>query len=165
MHVYLVHHGVALPAQVDPQRPLSDDGRTRVEHLAQAAARRDVKPAVIWHSGKFRARQTADVYWRTCNPLAAVSAARGLQPSYPPERLADALIGESRDVMLVGHMPHIEKLLRLLVDGSSDGATVFPMHGIVALTPQTQKWVESWRLEDGATPVSSTSNETTEPTS
>ena len=63
--------------------------------------------------------------------------------------------------MLVGHMPHIEKLLRLLVEESSDGATVFPVHGIVALTPQTQKWVESWRLDDGATPVSSTSNETT----
>ena len=148
MYVYLVHHGVAVPPQVDPQRPLSDDGRTRVEHLAQVAARRQVKPAVIWHSGKLRARQTVDAYWRGCNPLAAVSAARGLQPSDPPERMADTLIGETRDVMLVGHMPHIERLLRLLVDGSTDGTTVFPVHGIVALTPQNHRWVESWRLED-----------------
>ena len=159
MHLYLVHHGVAVPPHVDPQRPLSDDGRTRVEHLAHVAARRDVKPAVVWHSGKFRARQTADVYWRTCNPLAAVSAARGLQPSDPPERLADALVGETRDVMLVGHMPHIERLLRLLVEGSSDGTTVFPVHGIVALTPQNHRWVESWRLEDGDPAISSASIE------
>ena len=65
--------------------------------------------------------------------------------------MADALMGETRDVMLVGHMPHIERLLRLLVDGSIDGATVFPVHGIVALTPQNHRWVESWRLDDDPT--------------
>ena len=149
MYVYLVHHGAAVPSHVDPQRPLSVEGRTRVEHLAQVAAGRDVKPAVIWHSGKLRARQTAHPYWRACNPLAAVSAAKGLQPSDPPERVADALVGETRDVMLVGHMPHIQSLLALLVGGRSNGAAVFPQHGIVALTPQNHLWVERWRLEDG----------------
>ena len=62
--------------------------------------------------------------------------------------MADALTGETRDVMLVGHMPHIERLLRLLIDRSTDGATVFPVHGIVAPTPQNDRWVESWRLDD-----------------
>jgi phosphohistidine phosphatase SixA len=62
--------------------------------------------------------------------------------------MVDALIGETRDVMLVGHMPHIERLLKLLVEGSTNGSTVFPVHGIVALTLQNNQWVESWRLED-----------------
>ncbi len=159
MYLYLVHHGVAVPPQVDPQRPLSDDGLNRVEELAQVVARRRVKPAVVWHSGKLRARQTADAYKRACNPLAAVSAARGLQPSDAPERLADALIGETRDVMLVGHLPHVERLLRLLVEGNREGATVFPAHGIVALTPQNHRWVESWRLADDDPAIPPASNE------
>lgn len=148
MQLYLVHHGVAVSPSVDLQRPLSDDGRTRVEHLAERAAQRGVKPAVVWHSGKLRARQTADAYWRACNPLATLSAARGLQPADLPERMADTLVGETRELMLVGHMPHIERLLWLLVEGNSEGGVVFPPHGIVALEPRGDRWTESWRLEN-----------------
>lgn len=148
MQLYLVHHGVAVSPSIDPQRPLSDDGRTRVEHLAERAAQRGVKPAVVWHSGKLRARQTADAYWRSCNPLATVSAARGLQPADLPERMADTLVDETRALMLVGHMPHIERLFRLLVEGNSEVSVVFPPHGIVALEPDSDRWSESWRLEN-----------------
>ena len=147
MAVYLVHHGAAVAPHIDLQRPLSDDGRTRVAHLAKLAASRGVKPAVIWHSGKLRARQTADTYWRACSPLAPVSAARGLQPADLPERMADTLAGETRELMLVGHMPHIEGLLRLLVEGHSEGSIVFPLNGLVALEPSGDRWSESWRLE------------------
>jgi len=63
--------------------------------------------------------------------------------------MADALAGETHDIMLVGHMPNIERLLALLLGRSSNDAAVFPQHGIVALTPQNYRWVERWRLEDG----------------
>ena len=56
MKLYLVHHGDAVPADVDPQRPLSAEGRVGVEQVAGAAAQRAVKPAVVWHSGKLRTR-------------------------------------------------------------------------------------------------------------
>ena len=47
--------------------------------------------------------------------------------------MADELVGETRDIMLVGHMPNIERLLRLLIEGSAEGIASFPAHGIVAL--------------------------------
>ena len=148
MQIYLVHHGAAVQAIADPQRPLSADGRRNVEHLAGQAAQRGARPVVVWHSGKLRARQTAEAFWRACNPLAEFSAARGLQPTDPSDWMADLLVGETRDIMLVGHMPHIERLLRLLVDGSAEGTTAFPMHGVVALEATDDRWVECWRLED-----------------
>lgn len=152
MKLYLVHHGDAVPADVDPQRPLSAEGRVGVERVAVAAAQRAVKPAVVWHSGKLRARQTAEAFWRACNALADISAARGLQPADPPDWVAVELSSEAsaddpRDIMLVGHMPHIQRLLSLLVEGTSDGTTTFPAHGIVALEPKDREWVECWRLE------------------
>ncbi len=147
MKLYLVHHGDAVPADVDPQRPLSAEGRVGVERVAVAAAQRAVKPAVVWHSGKLRTRQTAEAFWRACNPLAEFSAARGLQPTDPPERMADELMGETRDIMLVGHMPNIERLLRLLIEGSAEGTAAFPAHGIVALEAIETRWVERWRIE------------------
>ena len=64
------------------------------------------------------------------------------------DRLAgDASANDASNIMLVGHMPHIQRLLRLLLEGTSEGITAFPTHGIVALEPKNQNWVECWRLE------------------
>ena len=52
---------------------------------------------------------------------------RGLLPDDPPEWLRDELAAEDRDVLLVGHMPHISRLTALL----SGGAVTMPLHGTV----------------------------------
>ena len=62
MQLYLVHHGDAVPPSVDPQRPLLEGGRVSVERVAQRAATKGVVPVIIWHSGKLRTRQTAEVF-------------------------------------------------------------------------------------------------------
>src|SRR5688572_21374048 len=108
--VFLVHHADAVGPDVDPQRPLSDRGRTSAARLAADASARGVKPTAVWHSGKLRARQTAEAFWRACNPLAEFSATRGLQPDDGPDLMRDRLEGETADVMLVGHMPNIDRL-------------------------------------------------------
>src|ERR671911_2631919 len=105
--LYLVHHADAVGPDVDPQRPLSVSGRAHAERLAAEARARGVKPVAVWHSGKLRARQTAEAMWRACNPLAEFSAIRGLQPTDPPEWIRDRLLEEDRDVMVVGHLPHL----------------------------------------------------------
>jgi phosphohistidine phosphatase len=147
MRLYLVHHGDAVGPDVDPMRPLSTQGRVDVESLAGRAAAHGVKPDVIWHSGKLRARQTAELFRRTCQPLAECAAARGLQPDDPPGWAVDLLIEEPRSIMLVGHMPHLPRLLRLLVAGTpSVEAPDFPPHGIVELVEtEEKKWIEVWR--------------------
>ena len=142
--VYLVHHADAVSPDVDAQRPLSERGRMHAERLAADAARYGVKPEVVWHSGKLRARQTAEAMWRACNPLAEFSAARGLQPNDAPEFVRDQLTGEMRDVMLVGHMPNLERVHGLLL--WRDDRQPFPLHGLVALEFDGRAWEERWRL-------------------
>src|SRR5262245_13735836 len=146
--VLLVHHGDAVSPAVDPARPLSALGLGDVTRLAREAAARGVKPDIIWHSGKLRARQTAEAFWRACNPLASFSAMRGLQPDDPPAWIRDRIAGETRTIVVVGHMPHMPRLLRLLVRGDADVADVeFPQHGCVALEADGDRWKEIWRIE------------------
>jgi hypothetical protein len=76
--LFLVHHGDAVGPGIEPSRPLSPEGREAVKRLAEGAAARGTKPAVIWHSGKLRAKQTAEAFWRTCNPFAEFSATKDL---------------------------------------------------------------------------------------
>lgn len=144
MTLYLVHHGDAVGPDVDPQRPLSEAGVASTTALAAEAAARGARPDLVWHSGKLRAKQTAQIFWRACNPLADGSATRDLQPGDPPTIMRDRLRGEPRDVMLVGHFPHLPRLLALLLP--QDDAT-FPAHGIVALESRDdgETWTELWR--------------------
>ena len=144
MFVYLAHHAQAVGPEVDTQRPLSFPGRAQVDALAALAAGRAVRPDVIWHSGKLRARQTAEAYWSACHPLAEFSASRWMQPDDPP-RLADLLAHEDRDVLLAGHMPNLDRLRRALLGPSGDTAP-FPPHGLVAIERGEEGWAERWRL-------------------
>ena len=143
MRVVLVHHGEAVGPDVDPRRPLSPAGREAVERLAQFAATRGVKPSVVWHSGKLRAKETAEAFWRACNPFAEFSATRDLQPDDPPEWIRDRLRGESRDILLAGHYPHLPRLLTLLVEAGPS----FPQHGVVVLRSddEGETFSEEWR--------------------
>ena len=147
MHVFLVHHGDAVGPDVDPRRPLSSAGRASVERLAAQAAARGARPDVVWHSGKLRARQTADAYRRACNPLSEFSATKDLQPDDRPQWMRDRLRGEPRDVLLAGHFPYLPRLLSLLVSGGEAGAD-FPLHGVVALVTddEGETWREVWRI-------------------
>ncbi len=147
MRLFLVHHADAVGPDVDVRRPLSDRGRDEAARAAADAATRGAKPAVIWHSGKLRARQTAEAFWKACNPFAELSATRDIQPADPPLWMSDRLRAEDRDVMIVGHFPYLAKLLSLLLTGAEDGALDFPPHGVVALETDAggERWTERWR--------------------
>lgn len=153
--LFLVHHGAAMDPQVEAQRPLSAEGHRTSELLARLAASRGVKPAHVWHSGKLRAKQTAEYYWRHCNALASFKVARGLQPTDDPAYVR-AILVEAGDVplMVVGHYPNLPAVYHLLTTGSADvtGGTIdvlpFPQHGLVALESieAHRLWRESFRL-------------------
>jgi phosphohistidine phosphatase len=143
--IVLIHHGDAVPAEIDTQRPLSAHGRQTIERLAEVARDRGVRPDVVWHSGKLRAKQTAEILWLACNPLAEFAAIRGLRPDDPPGIVRDRLLGETRTVMLAGHLPQLARLLELL----EPAAPPFPPHGMVALgAAGASEWRESWRAGD-----------------
>ena len=101
MQVVLVHHADAVGPDVDPQRPLSPRGLAQAGALADAARAFGVRPDAIWHSGKLRARQTAEFFLRACNPMAEFRMVRGLLPDDPPEWMRDELADSGRTAVLV----------------------------------------------------------------
>lgn len=127
MRVCLVHHAEAVGPHVNTQRPLSGLGHRQAEWLAAHVQEIGFMPAAIWHSGKLRSRQTAEAFLRLCSPFAEFKMIRGLHSEDPPEWLRHELAAEARDVLLVGHMPHIADLARELAPESP----AFPLHSLI----------------------------------
>ena len=148
MRLYLVQHGEALSEELDPARPLSAAGEKDVRDMAAFLAGRAVAVAQIAHSGKLRARQTAELLAGAFAPPPAVAERSDLNPNDPPEDLARGLAKWRDDAMLVGHLPFMGRLVALLVSGRPHEDTVaFSPGSVVCLEPAgAGRWSVAWML-------------------
>ncbi len=80
MHLYLVQHAEAKPREDDHQRPLSDQGRADIQKVAAFLGDRGIPVSRIIHSGKLRARQTAEALAERMIATGGVSETDGLAP-------------------------------------------------------------------------------------
>ena len=127
MRLYLVQHGEATSEEEDPERPLTDRGVGDVRRVARLAADAGgVTGARIVHSGKTRARQTAEIWAEALG--APVEQEEGLAPQDDPAAWASRVAAEERDLMLVGHLPHLARVAGLLLAGD-------PERPVVSFTP------------------------------
>ena len=151
MRVYLVQHGAALPEAENPERPLSDKGRRDVQRLASLVARAGVRVARVLHSPKARARDTAVLFSQVLGPNGVVEEAdRGLAPNDATDALAGAIAGWEDDVMVVGHLPHMGRLVSRLVTGSDDaGVVAFEPGAVVCLEAGEASWSVVWMASPG----------------
>jgi phosphohistidine phosphatase len=147
MNFFLVRHGEAKPDRDDSRRPLSDRGRTDVEKIARAAAAKKIKVAEILHSGKLRARETAEILARFLSPAGGVREASGLAPEDDPLPAAAELEAAAASLMLVGHLPHLGRLASLLVTGDSEKKIVdFAPATMACVSRSMGKWTLTWAI-------------------
>lgn len=147
MRCYLVQHGDALPTDVDSDRALSAAGRADVARSAAFVKNPDRAVTRILHSGKTRARQSAEILAATLAPGVAVEAISGIDPLDDPEPLAQQLMTWSDDVIIVGHLPFLGKLVSSLVAGTSRTDLVSFLPGsVVCLERSDGSWTISWMV-------------------
>ena len=120
LRCYLVRHGEAVSAAVDPHRPLSARGRAEVAEVGRLAVSRNVKVAEIRHSGILRAQQTAAMLAGYLQPTGGVRPSDGLLPEDDPEFVRMELEAALQPILLVGHMPFLGRLTSLLMSGDAE---------------------------------------------
>jgi phosphohistidine phosphatase len=148
MTLFLVQHGEAKPESEDPNRPLTERGAEIVERMAAWAARSGITVDQIRHSGKRRAEQTAAILAKHLNPSRGAIEMKGLGPNDDVTQVAGSLQGDQESVMLVGHLPHLSRLVSLLLISNSDTEVVkFRNAGIVCLTQKEAKWAIDWVMQ------------------
>lgn len=149
MRLYLVQHGESKSKEEDPDRPLTDAGRADVAAVAAfLAAQPEIRLGRILHSGKTRARQTAEILGERLSVREGVEAADGLDPLADAGVWAARLGGLEEDLMLVGHLPHLSRLASLLLCGDADRELVrFRQGGVVSLgRDEALAWSVRWMV-------------------
>lgn len=148
MALFLVQHGRSLPKDKDPQQGLSEEGVAETERIAEVAKGYKVKVARIVHSGKTRARQSAEIYAKALEPGGGVTERSGLNPLDDVSVFAGT-IDSTADCMFVGHLPFMERLTAYLLTGSTARVVFkFQNSGIVCLDkdPDSGFWAIIWTL-------------------
>lgn len=141
MALYLVQHGRSLLKEQDPEQGLSEQGGSEVERIARIAGEYGVKVSLVLHSGKKRALQTAEIFARALNPESGIRQVSGLNPLDDVTRFAGELWNH-QNVMIVGHLPFMERLAAYLVMGSTETSVVkFQNGGVVCFDQEPGEWL------------------------
>jgi len=142
--LFLMQHGDALAKDVDPERRLSQAGRSDVERVAAFLATR-INVAHIMHSGKSRALETAEIVAELLERQTSIKVFSGINPSDPVEAFAQQVDDWNENLLVVGHLPFLAKLVAYLLTGSAH-------ESIVSYTPGSIVCLESagdegWQLQ------------------
>jgi phosphohistidine phosphatase len=147
MRIYLAQHGLAKERSEDAERPLSDQGREDVARVAGFLSLFEKpRPERVLHSGKLRAEQTAEMFAEGWG-RPPVEQGPDLNPNADPSAWSARLASMNSDLMLVGHLPHIQRLAGLLLSGDCEREVVrFSNGGVACLERGERGWSVCWQV-------------------
>ncbi len=124
MEIWILRHAKAEeggPDTPDEERALTPGARKRMRAAARTIARLEPKFDAILTSPLRRARQTAEPVARALDQREDLIETDALSPGADPQEiLREIEKRRMKRVLLVGHMPHLGRLLGYLLTGRSN---------------------------------------------
>jgi len=145
MELYLIHHGISLPEEKDPEKSLSPEGKEETQRTAEFLKTKSIKIDAIWHSPKLRAIQTAQIVANSVF-CSEIQERDDLNPLDSVENFPEEIKSSNKNLMIIGHLPFLQKLASLLLSGSETNQFIsFKNSGIVCLE-YTDTWKIAWMV-------------------
>jgi phosphohistidine phosphatase len=155
MNLYLLRHGIAaepgsLEYRHDSERPLTDEGERKLQHVAQALEKLEITFDVILSSPFVRAWQTASI---VAESLEISKKLRRCEPLIPGGSLKqliqelNALKPAPKDVLLVGHEPSLSHHISFLISGHADAAVTMKKGALCKLSADSLRYGRCATLE------------------
>ena len=148
MRVYLVQHGESRGEEEDPRRRLTEEGVRNVQKTAQFLRTLGLKLETIWHSGKDRAQQTAEILAGAVSARQGMLQRNGLAPKDPVAPVKQAIEQSAGDLMIIGHLPFLGRLAALLVADNQETEIVAFKFGCVVCVERIEdgSWKLAWMI-------------------
>jgi len=140
--LYFAQHGLALNESENPDRPLSEAGVKQTIAVASHLHATNVPVTQIFHSGKLRALQTAEIFATTLK-LSATSKLEHMSPNDDIHLIEQKL--NINNALYIGHLPHLEKLVSCLVTGNEETNIInFQNSAVVCLEKISNHFYVQW---------------------
>jgi phosphohistidine phosphatase len=153
MKLFLVRHGEAHTKEVDPNRSLTDAGIEMVRKVARFAKKHlNIKIVGLFHSEKMRARQTAEIFGEFFQFETGIRKSIGLNPMDDPTIWVKKLENLEENIMIVGHLPHLGKLIELLMAKNEDQKEIYFHTGSLVCLEKypEEKWVVEYEISSNS---------------
>jgi phosphohistidine phosphatase len=145
MKIYLVRHGDYDPNS--PEKKLSEQGQRDIHKVGQVLRQANITVNEIWHSGKARAQQTAEILAEQINPQAKLVVQEFLNPDDSIAKFLSEFADRTDDLMVVSHLPFLEKLSSALLTGNEDNGTInFQQGAVLSLEKIANGWQVNWMV-------------------
>lgn len=125
--LYFAQHGLAKDKTDDPERPLSTTGIEQTQAIARHLRSSGISITHIFHSGKLRASQTAEIIASALN-TESVSIADHLSPNDDIALITQDL---TNNALYIGHLPHLDKLVSYLICGDEKQTIIKFQNGAI----------------------------------
>ncbi len=139
MKIYFVQHGIALSKEIDPQRPLSDKGRSEISKVAVFLKGKALGIERVYHSGKLRATQTAEILANELD-IDRICEIEGMNPNDEVKEFADGI--DATQTLYVGHLPHLQRIVSYLLAGDENSKVVKFINGALVCLEKTENQYE-----------------------
>lgn len=148
MKLYLVQHGEACKKDVDPSRPLTDKGKDDIDRLAEFLMQAGIQVDRVLHSGKLRAVQTAQRLAEAIAPGVEPEASGLINPNDNPKAFDWQSESWDRDMLVVGHLPFMAKLIsHLVIEDENKLITAYQPGSIICLERYNDShWLVNWMI-------------------
>ncbi len=149
MKLYLIQHGEAKSEVEDPERSLTPRGEKEVMSVSKMASGLSIKPSRIFHSGRLRAKQTAEIIASALKIHDLnVQAVQGINPNDDIRPWVERISTEKEDLMIVGHLPFLEKLTSFLLCRDENARPILFRYGTIVCLDRKdhQGWAVRWIL-------------------
>jgi len=145
MKLYLIQHGLSLPEEQDPQKPLSEEGKEETQKMGRFIKAEKISVASIWHSKKMRSIETVRIITEYIEKT-EINERVDLNPNDGVGKIKEELEAVRQDIMIVGHLPFLQKLASLLLfENEENDSITFKNSGIICLECQ-EKWKLLWEI-------------------
>ena len=145
MYIYIVRHCQADEAFLDKEKHLSPQGIEEAESIAAFLKPMKITVHYLFHSGKTRAQETAEILSKAVKSSDGISRHSGINPDDPVEDVLVEFVSYNRDIMLVSHLPFVENLAAFLLKGDNTKCGFNFSPGSVMCLKKDES--ESWKLE------------------